>query len=119
VGVVFLSAAPAYGESSQTGKSGAQLTTLPVVGPKRIRYTAPEYPEKALLQRLSGFVTIEFVVNTKGEPTKLRVVDAQNAEIFERALLKAAKRWRYRPLVVDNVPRETPMRAIVRFDTLT
>jgi protein TonB len=84
---------------------------------KRVRYSAPQYPSIALQERLSGFVTIEFVVDTKGQPVGLRIIDAQPARVFERSVLMAAKRWRYTPLVVDNVPRERPIRMIIRFET--
>jgi TonB family protein len=116
VGAVLLSAAPAFGESPTH-------TTVRVAKPatnlKRIRYAAPAYPEKALQNRLSGFVTIEFIINTKGEPTGLRVVDAVPAQIFERSVLTAARRWRYQPPVVNNVPTETPTRTIVFFESHT
>jgi len=115
---VLLSAAPVYAASSQTGETKAQGAES-TIQLKRIRYTAPKYPEKALQEQLSGYVTIEFVINTKGEPVQLKVLEGHHAEVFERALLTAAKRWRFKPLIVDNVPRETTMRTIVRFDTLT
>jgi TonB family protein len=113
---VLLSPAAAYGGASQVSTTEVRVTQ-PSIKVKRVRYTAPKYPTQALRSRVSGFVTIEFVINTKGEPTLLRVVDAYPAEIFEGAVLTAAKRWRYKPLVVDNTPTATPTRAIVRFET--
>jgi TonB family protein len=102
---------------AQSAPSAEVWVTKPPIKVKRIRYTAPTYPPKALQHRLSGWVTIEFVINAKGEPTGLRVVDAQPAEIFDRAVLNAAKRWRYKPLVVDDEPAETPTRTVIRFET--
>lgn len=118
VGAVLMSAAPAYGNSLPNCRTEVRVEK-PAVGLKRIRYTAPRYPEKAVQARLSGFVTIEFVVNEKGEPTRLRVVDARHAEVFARSVLTAAKRWRYRPLLANNAPVGTPTRTIVRFETNT
>jgi TonB family protein len=117
-GAVLLSAMPAHAESSETGTAEVQVEKSSIKV-KRIRYTAPRFPERAVQDGVSGFVIIEFIVNTKGRPVELRVVGAKHPELFEHALISAAKRWRYKPLVVDNVPRETPMRAIVRFETLT
>ena len=119
-GAVLLSTAPAYAESpkDKVGKAEVRISRPPIKL-RHVRYTAPQYPTAALQSRITGFVVIEFVVNTKGEPTELRVVDAQPSEIFERSVLKAAKRWRYSPLVIDNVAREIPTRTIVRFDTLS
>jgi TonB family protein len=114
--LLTLVAGVAHGEVSHISTTEVQVVKSPIKV-KRIRYTAPKYPPKALQSRVSGFVTIEFVIDTKGQPTLLRVVDAYPAEIFERAVLTAAKRWRYKPLVVDNAPTATPTRTIVRFET--
>jgi TonB family protein len=82
---------------------------------KRIRKQDPEYPERALAQKIGGAVTVEFLVNTKGEPTDIRVVSAEPAGVFDRAALAAVKRWRYEPLLIDNVPQEVPARTVIRF----
>ncbi len=83
---------------------------------KRVRYTEPEYPERALNQRISGAVTVEFTVSTSGEPMDVRVVSAEPAGAFDRAAVAAVKRWRYAPLVIDNVPQEVPARTTIRFN---
>jgi TonB family protein len=83
---------------------------------KRSRYTAPEYPERALNQKISGSVTVEFTVSTQGEPLDVRVVSAEPAGTFDRAAIAAVKRWRYEPLIIDNVPQEVPARTTIRFN---
>lgn len=83
---------------------------------KRTRYAAPEYPEKALTQKISGAVTVEFVVSTSGEPLDVRVVSAEPAGTFDRAAIAAVKRWRYEPLVINNVPQEVPARTTIKFN---
>jgi TonB family protein len=82
---------------------------------KRTRYQAPEYPERALSQKISGAVTLEYIVNTKGEPQDVRVVSAEPAGTFDRAAINAVKRWKYEPLLIDNVPQEVPARTVIRF----
>jgi protein TonB len=79
---------------------------------KRIRYVAPEYPPGALHEGVSGYVTIDFLVNAAGEPTGLQIVDAQPAGIFNAAALAAVKRWRYEPNIASA---QVPTRATVRF----
>jgi TonB family protein len=118
LGIALVSAAPAYAESSKSNETEVQVSK-PAVGMKRIRYKAPEYPKEAVQAQLSGFVTIEFFINKRGEPTRLRVVEAQPAALFDHAVLSAAKRWRYRPLVMDKASAGTPTRAIVWFKTFT
>ncbi len=83
---------------------------------KRVRSVEPEYPERALTQRIGGAVTLEFIVNTKGEPSDVRVVSAEPAGMFDRSAMAAVKRWRYNPVVIDNVPQEVPARAVIKFN---
>jgi protein TonB len=83
---------------------------------KRIRYVDPEYPERALAQKIAGFVTVEFTVNTEGQPSEVRVVSAEPAGTFDRAAMAAVKRWRYEPLIVNNAPVEVPARTTIKFN---
>jgi periplasmic protein TonB len=83
---------------------------------KRVRYAPPEYPQKAFQQKLTGSVTVEFVVDVNGEPRDARVVDSDPPEVFDKAALSAVKRWRYEPVVVNNVPTEVPTRMVIRFE---
>jgi TonB family protein len=82
---------------------------------KRTRSQDPEYPERALAQKISGAVTVEFIVGTKGETLDVRVVASEPAGIFDRSAINAVKRWRYEPHTVDGVPQEVTQRAIIRF----
>jgi TonB family protein len=82
---------------------------------KRTRYVAPEFPERALAQKVSGVVVVEFVVDVNGEPRDVRVVSAEPAGLFDRAATTAVRRWRYETVMVDNVPTEVPARTSIRF----
>ena len=82
---------------------------------KRIRKVDPEYPERALAQKVTGSVTLEFTVNVKGEPQDVRVVGSEPAGTFDRSAIAALKRWRYEPVVIDGVPQEVNARTVVRF----
>jgi TonB family protein len=83
---------------------------------KRTGYVAPTYPRKALEEGLSGSVTVDFIIDAKGEPTELRIADAQPSGVFDQAVLDAVKHWRYEPFMVDGVPTPVPNRAVLRFD---
>lgn len=82
---------------------------------KRTRKVDPEYPERALTQKITGSVTLEFTVNAKGEPEDVHVVSAEPAGTFDRAAIAAVRRWRYEPLVIDGAPQEVTTRTTVRF----
>jgi TonB family protein len=87
-----------------------------VVQAKRIRVVAPIYPQKALEQGLTGYVTVELDVDVKGEPTELRIVEAYPPEVFDQAALEAVRHWRYEPFMLDGVPTPIPDCVVLSFD---
>lgn len=83
---------------------------------KRSKYVSPEYPSKALSQRLGGAVTVEYIVGTNGDPRDVRVIEANPPGVFDRAALNAVKRWHYDPVVINGTPVEVPVRTAIRFE---
>jgi len=84
---------------------------------KRLRSTPPEYPPGAISQHISGSVTLEYTVDTHGEPRDLHVVEATPPGVFDQAAANAVRRWRYAPMVVDGTAVDVPgVRTRVRFE---
>ncbi len=83
---------------------------------KRLRAPPPDYPAAALTQGLAGSVTLEFTVNTSGEPRDIHVVEATPPGVFDQAAINAVKHWRYAPLLVDGAAVEVPVRTRMRFE---
>jgi TonB family protein len=84
---------------------------------KRLRETPPDYPPFAMAQRISGSVTLEYTVNTRGEPRDIHVVEATPPGVFDQAAITAVKRWRYAPVVADGSAVDVPgVRTRVRFE---
>jgi len=84
---------------------------------KRLRSPAPDYPPSALNQHISGSVTLEYTVDTHGEPRDIHVVEATPPGVFDQAAITAVRHWRYAPVKVDGAPVDVPsVRARVRFE---
>jgi len=83
---------------------------------KRTKYTPPEFPAKALAQRISGTVTVEYVVDTCGTPRDVRVVEATPPGVFDKAATSAVKHWHYEPVIANGAPVEVPVRTAIRFE---
>ncbi len=64
----------------------------------------PGYPPTASTRNLEGFVTVQFDVNADGTVTNVTVVES-SSKIFERAAIKAARKFRFKARVVDGVPQ--------------
>ena len=101
-----------HGASAAAGLTPSQLAQ----NLKRIKYVPPEFPAKALSQRVSGSVTIEYIVDTNGDPRDVRVVEATPPGVFDHAAINAVKHWHYEPVVANGVPVEVPVRTAIRFE---
>lgn len=56
----------------------------------------PIYPIKALKRGIEGYVIMTFMVDKKGRPQNIDVIEAKPKRIFEKAAVAAVKKWRYR-----------------------
>jgi len=100
-------------KSSGAAKDAAALAA----SLKRLRVATPDYPASALAQRISGSVTLEYTVDTRGDPRDIHVVEATPPGIFDQAAINAVKHWRYAPAVAEGNAIEVPgVRARVRFE---
>jgi TonB family protein len=87
-----------------------------VLKAKRLHFVAPTYPHKALQEGLSGSVTVDFIVDVKGEPTELRIMDSNPPGVFDQAALEALEHWRYEPFLLEGVRTPIPESVVFRFD---
>jgi protein TonB len=100
-----VAAAPA-----STTPSVVAATTL-----KLLRSAAPEYPQRALEQLVSGWVEMEFTVGRDGSVKDMTVVNSEPRRTFDTAALAALKRYRYQPVVRDGETVEQRARIRMRF----
>lgn len=68
----------------------------------------PVYPRRALSRGVEGYVIVEFTVTKNGTTKDLFVVESKPSGMFDRAALKAASKFKYKPRVVDGQPIEVP-----------
>lgn len=71
-----------------------------------LRRIDPIYPRKALRRKIQGFVLLSFDIDQYGTPKNIKVTEAQPAKIFNREALKALKKWKYQPMIVNGVAQE-------------
>lgn len=62
----------------------------------------PHYPQRALKQGIEGHVVVEFTVTATGAVADVKVISAQPQHYFEKAAIAAAKKFKYRPRMVDS-----------------
>jgi periplasmic protein TonB len=108
---------PTTSGGNRSGASAAGLTPAQLAqNLKRTKYTPPEFPAKALAQRISGTVTVEYVVDSSGNPRDVRVVEATPPGVFDKAATTAVKHWHYEPVIANGAAVEVPVRTAIRFE---
>ncbi len=97
---VEIGMAPVAAEVNVGGTGGFAASDgdyLPIVK------VAPIYPRRAQERGLSGYVIVEFTVTKLGTVVDARVIESTNS-VFNRAAIKAALKFKYKPKVVDGEP---------------
>jgi protein TonB len=76
----------------------------------------PQYPIRAAERGIEGWVVLRFTITATGTVENPIVIDAKPKRIFDRAAVRALKKWKYRPRVVDGVPIERTEEVKLSFD---
>lgn len=68
----------------------------------------PEYPRKAAMQGIQGWVQLSFDITELGTVENVRVLKSQPKRIFDMAAKRALLKWKYRPKVEGGKPVPQP-----------
>lgn len=78
------------------GLAGGDGEYLPIVK------VAPMYPNRANSRGIEGYCIIEYTVTKNGSIKDPVAVECEPSGYFERASLKAAEKFKYKPRVIDG-----------------
>ncbi len=110
VGGPSLSTSLALAGGPELGGAVADTAPIPLV---RID---PIYPPRAQSRGTEGWVVVEFTITATGKVSDASVVEADPPSLFNRAALKAIRRWKYKPKIIDGQPvDQTNMRTLISF----
>lgn len=85
---------------ASSGMGGGDGEYLPIVK------VAPIYPRRAQSRGITGYCIVEYTVTRNGSIRDPQPVDCSPSGVFERASVKAAEKFKYKPRVVDGEPIE-------------
>ncbi|MDE0885127.1 MAG: energy transducer TonB [Myxococcota bacterium] len=90
-----LSAGPDLGSGPSLG-APSDSDSVPLVR------VPPQYPIRAAERGIEGWVVLRFTITATGTVENPEVIDAKPKRIFDRAAIRALKKWKYRPRIVDG-----------------
>ena len=90
------------GEGPGLGSGGADTDIVPLV---RVE---PLYPQRAAQRGIEGWVEVEFTISAAGTVSNPRVINYKPSSVFNRAALKAIRKWKYNPKIEDGKAVERP-----------
>ena len=97
-----------------TGLGGLDITSgVPI----RLVAVAPAYPPGPLARNVEGYVDVQYDIEANGVTSNIQILAFEPSKVFNRAVIKAVSKWRYRPKLKDG--KAVPVRHIVervRFD---
>ena len=73
-----------------------------VVEAQPLKRVDPQYPVSSARKSQEGWVKVSFVINKDGEVEDPVVQDSSGLKAFEKATLRAVKRWQYSPAMQDG-----------------
>jgi protein TonB len=67
---------------------------------------SPQYPLRASERGIEGWVEVSFTISKLGTVKDAVVLNSHPSSIFDRAALKAIRKWKYNPKIEDGEPVE-------------
>lgn len=99
--------------ASHSAPRAFRLAGVDVPMPRRRRDAQADYPDDALAAGVSGFVIVDITIDPKGNVREASV--ARSVRLLDKAALKAARKWKYEPTLVNGAAVEVRAYAAVRF----
>lgn len=61
-----------------------------------------QYPQRAIRQKIEGYVTARLQINAEGTVDNVEIVEAQPRGVFEREAVRALYRYKFKPKMEDG-----------------
>ena len=93
---------PASRDAVSTPSSSGQPVDVGPLVDKATQRVSPTYPQVAKTQRITGMVKVYVVVDETG--TVASIQKTSGPSLLQQAAVEAARRWKFRPTMVDGQP---------------
>lgn len=103
---------PAKAKKTTVGANSPQLVSKPTFATKP---SAVKYPRLAKRRGIEGTVLVEVQIAKDGHQVKQKLIKSSGANVLDNAALKAIKKWRFSPHIVDGIAIAHRVQIPVRF----
>ena len=79
------------------------------------RKVEASYPQRALRQRIEGWVELTFTVTANGDVSDVKVIDSQPRREFDREATRALSQWKFKPRIANGKPVAASARQRLEF----
>lgn len=84
--------------------------------PRPMRRTAASYPPRARAEGVTGYVTLNLLIDQTGRVERVKVLEAQPAGVFEQTAQETVRNWHFEPATYEGEAVKVWARQTVRFD---
>ncbi len=81
-----------------------EIPDIQVIGYLPVDLVTPEYPPIALQKGIEGWVQVEFSIDVDGSIMEPKIIARAPSAVFDRTVLKALKKSRYRAQLLNGQP---------------
>ncbi|EAR56104.1 hypothetical TonB protein [Photobacterium sp. SKA34] len=103
---------PATAKKTTVGANSPQLVSKPTFATKP---SPVKYPRLAKRRGIEGTVLVEVLIAKDGHQVKQKLIKSSGASVLDNAALKAIKKWRFSPHIVDGIAIAHRVQIPVRF----
>jgi len=116
LGVLFLISASGWCAAQTKAESAEQAVAITddITPPRLSEVASPNYTAEAKKKKIEGTVTLEIVVDRKGDVVAAKVLKGLGYGLDENAIL-AVKEWKYKPAEKDGAAVAVKMEVTVDF----
>lgn len=86
------------------------------VPPKPTQRAEMKYPSQARQQGVTGYVTVNLLIDAQGRVQRVKVLDAEPAGVFEEVAKRALHQWRFEPAQYQGEAVKVWAKQQIRFD---
>ena len=66
----------------------------------------PQWPREALVEGIEGYVVVEVTIGADGSVKDVRVIQSEPRRMFDRNVIRAVLKWKFKPIIINRVPVE-------------